>query len=54
MFYLIYNPTTDTYRNEAGGWGSLAEAERFAHPDSCVILDGDERFVGPCIEGETL
>lgn len=51
-FYVIYNTVTKQYRNEDGDFGCYAEAERFPSPD-CFLPFGKERFVGPCVEGET-
>lgn len=52
MFYVIYNPTTKTYRNEDGGWGPYAEAEPFFKSRPAYLVEPDAHFVGPCIEGE--
>ena len=56
-FYVIYNTATDQYRSEDGGWGAYAEAKRFL-PYTYAggvrpRIDANERFVGPCVEGET-
>lgn len=52
-FYVIYNPATETYRNEDGGWGPYAEAEPFFNSRPDWLVENEGHYVGLCVEGET-
>ena len=53
MFYVIYNSTTKQYLDENNEPCAFDKAERYQlrEREFCT-LGPNERFVGPCIEGE--
>lgn len=55
MFYVIYSSVTKQYRNDAGEFGSFADAETFECAyDAEYVLDTTTtglRIVGPCRRG---
>ena len=52
MYYAVYSPQLDKWRDESGELKALVHAERFDQPNKFVLLWGDERWVGPIEEGE--
>lgn len=51
-YYAIYSPSKDAWRNPDRSYGLCAGAEQFSCPDECVMLDSDDRWVGPIAEGD--
>lgn len=52
LFYAIYSPSLNKWRDESGELSAFAHAEKFNQPNEHVSLWGDERWVGPLEEGE--
>ena len=52
LFYAVYSPSLDKWRDESGDMGAIVHAEKFSEPNKHVSLCGDERWVGPIAEGE--
>jgi hypothetical protein len=52
LSYSIYSPSRGLWLKADGGYGPYEKAERFPSKDKTVILEGDQRWVGPNAEGE--
>jgi hypothetical protein len=54
MFYVIYNTETKQYLDAENKPCAFADAERYQPREREICTLGpNERWVGPCIEGET-
>ena len=57
MVYVIYDPSSDRYLNDRGGYSEFGRATKFDSAyDAEYELDTTDtalKVVGPCIEGET-
>jgi len=51
-FYAIYSPSKDKWLDENDEFGPFAKAVRFSSPSFDLGNDGDQRWVGPCNEGD--
>ena len=51
LYYVIFSPTARAWRNEDGKLGLFVDAEKFKAPNNAP-LDGDQRWVGPLMEGD--
>lgn len=53
MFYAIYSPSKDQWLDADLNYGPFAKAEKFFHRNDILVdLEGDQRIVGPCNEGD--
>lgn len=52
MFYVIYSPSKDQWLDADGNYVPFALAEQHTKPLG-TSLEGDQRWVGPCKDGET-
>lgn len=51
LFYALYSPSRNKWRNTFDQYGPFSEAEKFPSPDKAIDLENDERWVGPLAEG---